>query len=939
MPSIIPGYEYDIFISYRQKDNKYDGWVTEFVGNLKRELDSMFKEEVNVYFDINPSDYLLENYDVDASLKDKLKCLVFIPIVSRTYCDPKAFAWEYEFKAFVEQASKDEFGLQVKVPGGNYANRVLPVRIHDLDSADVKLFESTIGGVLRSIDFIYKETGVNRQLREKDDDIIKSPGHILYRDQINKVALAIREIIQGMKLHLTTDKKKEKRIEAKEEKQKEVTEETEKIEEEKPESDIGTDQARPEKTEKSKPTFLKPKCIIPVVLVLIILAGAIFLLDKRAKVRWAKNEGIQEIENLFNDDNYIEAFNLSEKVERYIPQDSALKELLLKVRTSLTILTDPPGAKVYWKEYSDTSGSWVHIGQTPIDSIMMPVSTFYRFSIEKTGYETLFGATSTYSDMDTVFRRMFKMGEIPPGMVYVDGYWNEVEDTWEKDNGFFIDKYEVTNKQFKEFVDHGGYRNQDYWKHEFIREGKKLTWEEAISEFIDKTGRPGPSTWEAGDYPEGQDDYPVGGISWYEAAAYAEFAGKVLPTADHWDSSVGFYWSSVRYFFGSDIYPLSNIFSENPLAVGSKEGISCYGVYDMPGNAREWCLNESSDGRIICGAGWDDPSYVFEFWSQLPPFDRSRQNGFRCALYIDEEKIPETAFRFIEMGTRSKRDYSLETPVPDQTFQVYKTQFLYDETELDATIEGRDNTAENYIIEKVAYNTAYGKERMMAYLFLPGNTSPPYQTLIFFPGASALHNEDPKGYASGYFEYVLNSGRAVMFPIYFETYERNKNQVLTSSPQYTHQYTENLIKWVKDFSRSIDYLETRTDIDIDKLGYYGHSWGGRLGGVIPAVEVRLKVSILILAGFNTGKPYPEADDINYVSRVKIPTLILGGRYDSDFDLNNQVIPFYNLLGTPEADKRLCVYEAGHYILYKYRVKEVLEWLDKYFGPPDFMQNH
>jgi dienelactone hydrolase len=581
----------------------------------------------------------------------------------------------------------------------------------------------------------------------------------------------------------------------------------------------------------------------------------------------------------------------------------------------------------------------VNIGQTPIDSIRVPVSTFYRFRIEKAGYETIFGATSTYNDIDTVSRRLFKTGDMPPGMVYVDGYYDEVKDTWQKEYGFFIDKYEVTNRQYKEFLDQGGYRNRDYWKHEFIREGENLTWEEAMSEFTDKTGRPGPSTWEAGDYPEGQDDYPVGGISWYEAAAYAEYTGKVLPTGDHWDSSVGFYWTSINHLFGPKIYPLSNIFSKNPLPVGRKKGISCFGVYDMAGNAREWCFNESSAGRIISGGGWDDPGYVFEFWSQLPPFDRSPQNGFRCALYIDKEKIPATAFRFIQMGTQGERDYSLETPVPDQTFQAYKTQFLYDKTELKATIEETDRTNEDYEIEKATFNTAYGKEKMIAYLYLPRNASPPYQTLIFFPGSSALVNEDPRGYIRGYFEYVLNSGRAVMFPIYFDTYERNNNQVLTSTPEQTHQYTENLIKWVKDFSRSIDYLETRSDIDMDKLAFYGHSWGGRLEAVIPAVEERLAVNILILPGFSTNKPYPEADDINYVSRVKIPTLILSGRYDADFNLDNQVIPFYNLLGTPEADKRLCIYEAGHYVLYKYRVKEVLEWLDKYFGPPDYVQKN
>jgi tetratricopeptide (TPR) repeat protein len=198
MASLIPGNNYDIFISYRQKDNKYDGWVTEFVDNLKRELEATFKEEVSVYFDINPHDGLLETHDVDASLKEKLKCLVFIPIISRTYCDPKSFAWEHEFKAFVEQASQDKFGLKVKLPGGNVANRVLPVRIYDLDAADIKLCETVLGGVLRGVEFIYKYSGVNRPLRSKEENLQDNLNHIIYRDQINKVGNAIKEIIQGL---------------------------------------------------------------------------------------------------------------------------------------------------------------------------------------------------------------------------------------------------------------------------------------------------------------------------------------------------------------------------------------------------------------------------------------------------------------------------------------------------------------------------------------------------------------------------------------------------------------------------------------------------------------------------------------------------------------------------------------------------------------------
>ncbi len=199
MSSIIEGYNYDIFISYRQKDNKGDRWVSEFVEALKTELESTFKEEISVYFDINPHDGLLETHDVDESLKEKLKCLIFIPIISRTYCDPKSFAWEHEFKPFVEQASQDQFGLKVKLPNGNVASRVLPVRIYDLDVSDIKLCESVLVSVLRGIEFIYKSAGVNRPLRLKEEKPQDNLNNTLYLDQINKIANAIKEIFTAIR--------------------------------------------------------------------------------------------------------------------------------------------------------------------------------------------------------------------------------------------------------------------------------------------------------------------------------------------------------------------------------------------------------------------------------------------------------------------------------------------------------------------------------------------------------------------------------------------------------------------------------------------------------------------------------------------------------------------------------------------------------------------
>src|SRR5258706_4950582 len=198
MSSIIPGFEYDIFISYRQKDNKGDHWVTEFVNALETELEATFKEDISIYFDANAHDGLLETHNVDKSLEDKLKCLIFVPIISQTYCDPKSFAWLHEFCAFNKMAKEDHVGRDVKLNDGNVTSRILSIKIHDLDLEDKTLLENELGGVFRSIEFIFKSPGVNRPLTSSDKRDENS-NRTFYRDQVNKVANAIKEIISSIK--------------------------------------------------------------------------------------------------------------------------------------------------------------------------------------------------------------------------------------------------------------------------------------------------------------------------------------------------------------------------------------------------------------------------------------------------------------------------------------------------------------------------------------------------------------------------------------------------------------------------------------------------------------------------------------------------------------------------------------------------------------------
>ena len=137
---------------------------------------------------------------------------------------------------------------------------------------------------------------------------------------------------------------------------------------------------------------------------------------------------------------------------------------------------------------------------------------------------------------------------------------------------------------------------------------------------------------------------------------------------------------------------------------------------------------------------------------------------------------------------------------------------------------------------------------------------------------------------------------------------------------------------VRDEQCLLDYLETRPDIDHNRIGYYGFSWGGPLGAIFPAVENRLKVSVLPGAGFFLEKTLPEVDQINFAPRVTIPVLMINGNSDRWHPVETSLDPMFKLLGTSKENKRLAIYEGGHLIPRIYLIKETLDWLDRYLGP-------
>ncbi|GMR14956.1 MAG: hypothetical protein BMS9Abin30_0570 [Gammaproteobacteria bacterium] len=683
--------------------------------------------------------------------------------------------------------------------------------------------------------------------------------------------------------------------------------------------------------------------VASVIFAVLIAVGAKQNLDRQADIRWAKDEVLPQIRSLIDERwrDFTEPYALAVKAEEIIPDDPELNEMFESISLRINIDSEPAGADVYMKNYQHPEEEWTYMGMTPIENVRVPVGIF-RWKLEKSGYETVLAAASSWdinqSANDLLVpnhfsRRLDRIGEIPPRMVRVAGAQTpqgEIQD-------FFIDRYEVSNADFQKFVDSGGYRNRDYWQYDFVKDGRVLSWKEGIARFVDQTGRPGPSSWLGGIYPDGRANHPVSGVSWYEAAAYAEFVGKALPSGTHWGVARGEYSPLIKYpqLGGFAVFaPFSNFGSEGTVEVGSLPGITAYGTYDLAGNVREWNSNDTPLGKLVRGGAWNDNPYRFAEPSQAPPMLREPGYGFRTVLYPDIAKESEAVFAEVPIGL--SKEFSKEEIVSDEIFEIFKRQFDYDELDLNTKQESLDDSSELWTLERVSVDTLYGNDRMIINLFLPKNVSPPYQTVIYFPGAGSIFqtsSEEIDDYweFSIFVSFLVKAGRAVAYPVYEGTFERHDERKL-SIRQGSPASTEYVIHLVKDFRRTIDYLETREDIDADRLAFYGLSWGAIMGGIIPAVETRPKTAIL-LAGGLSARGRPESNPLNYVPRITMPLLMLVGRFDTISGSGDSAKPMFDLLGTADDQKMMKVYETDHIPPKSEYIAEILAWLDRYLGPP------
>lgn len=699
----------------------------------------------------------------------------------------------------------------------------------------------------------------------------------------------------------------------------------------------------------------KPKIAIAVLAVIIVLIIIALIPYYQLLKRQQAQELLPQIETLIKEKNYFEAYQLAVQAEKYLKDDSTFIRLIPGFADFLTITTNPEGAEVYLKRFDPNpeghSPDREYVGVTPINNLRV-IRGGYKIYLEKEGYaacervfSSAYGLEGIKRSTDVTIevnlleqKNTIKNMVLVPGGIYRLVGWDAPTSDEVQLDDFYIDKYEVSNKDFKAFIDAGGYSKKQYWKHLFIEAGKSLSWEEGISKFKDRTGLPGPRHWLNQEYPEGKGNYPVTNINWFEAAAYAEFSGKKLPTIFQWEKAArnGEYqiydlvmpWGIKNP--NENVLQRANFESNGTVAVDNFEfGISPFGCYNMAGNVKEWCLNEVTGGFSTTGGSWEDPIYGFAQFGVYPGFYASNSIGFRCVRTAKAVKNdPGT------MSIKIEEKIPVYQPVDEKTYQTFLTHYKYDKKPLNPKIIETTETAD-WVKEKITFS-GIDNERIIACLYLPKRAAKPYQCLNWIPHSGVINGSMRTDEAAEYsLAPQIKAGRALLAVVPKGAIERPHKPGFEWPEIETVKYREQAIHYAIEFSLGLDYLATRDDIDMDRIGFIGSSWGSTgTGIIIAAVDQRYRSVVFLAGGIRTynREKLPEVNPINFAPYIKVPKLLFNGRYDEAFPLETATLPFYKLMREP---KQLSLVDAGHVPPIEKRVPIINKWLDDTLGPVKF----
>lgn len=671
----------------------------------------------------------------------------------------------------------------------------------------------------------------------------------------------------------------------------------------------------------------------------IVVSVVAFLAWRTAQVSNARNL-LPEISRLADAGQYVEAYDLAVGAERWIEGDTTLAALMLVVSDLLTITSEPEGARVFVQRFSRASADVadsVLIGVTPIVDYRTP-RIDHRVVVSREGFlpveriassavgrgERVVGTARSVA----LTVQLHPSDFVSPEMVAVPGGEYEMASPDAPIGSsvlldeFFIDRYEVTNDDFKAFVEDGGYATDAHWID---------APEERRTRFVDRTGLPGPRDWVRQEFSASQARSPVAGVTWYEASAYCRSMGKRLPTVYEWEktardgltSNIGVMmpWG----FMGSAGLSArrANFSSSGAAPVDAFPfGISPYGAYAMAGNVREWTANALGDGHAVTGGSWEGPSYLYtEYGSHAGAF-ASPALGFRCAR---SDGSGDQGVGKIDMDTRTP----VYTPVDEATFRSLLAHYRYDRHPANPRVTGTVDTPA-WTRERVWIDGPEA-DSVLLYFYAPKSATPPYQTIVYVPGSSVFCCQSLPEAMEWVIGPTIQAGRAVLAVVLAGMIERGFEPGYQTPEPSSVRFRDMMVRHATELRLGIDYIETRDDVDTDKLAYVGISWGAGSRLVFSAVDDRYKAVVYLGGGIDERvKPtLPEADNVNFAPYVLVPKLLINGRSDEEHPWYTRGLPLWNLLTEPK--ELLLVDGGGHVVPLEARIPAINDFLDRTLG--------
>lgn len=668
----------------------------------------------------------------------------------------------------------------------------------------------------------------------------------------------------------------------------------------------------------------KVKLILGIILTGFVLMIFVYFFRKINNNQALVNEIIPELIEIYDEGKIAESFNKAKELLEDYPNNDIIKNYYEKSSKYVPLKIDKDGVEISVKYSGDST--YTYLGKSPIDSFIAPNMWGWLSHKLKLNYNDLEFELDGKNSYDYLMpeatievpenHKVFLGSKVNMFLQGINFEETQIE-------SFSIAKNEVSNKEYQDFVDAGGYENPAYWDFPFEVGNKIYDFNSSIKLFTDKYGQLGPANWSYGKFPAGLENLPVTGISWFEARAYARYSKLSLPNLYQWlfASGIPDDWFTVNQSVTNE----SNYNSTQLREVSNNAG-SYNELNNIGGNVKEWALNPNGDEKekySIMGGAYNEASYTFNNYYSLSPFDRSIGNGFRLSKNLsnkqselDNEIIPDF-----------KRNFDELEDVSDEVFEVYKSQFDYGNKPLNSITTNIGDFNEGYTAQKFELETTYeSDEKLTGYIVFSNKFKDKYSPVIIFPNASSIGTNNDSDFPNLGFKHLLDEGYAIIQPMYFNTYNREKI-LKTFWASESADYKDAIIKIGQDYKRTLDYIESRNDFDFSKMSYFGYSWGSTTSNYLLAIDDRIKAAVICVGGLMLQKSKKEVEAHYYVRRIKTPILHIIGKEDGIFGYEENYKPWKKLIGTPKDKLKLIELDnVGHGLPWDTIIKHHSNWI-------------